>query len=63
MIRRLADEALAELSRRLPALYACTCRPSIPPESLLRTMLLQTLYSIRSERMLVEQMDYNLLFR
>lgn len=62
-IRRMADEALRGLSRRFAGMYARTGRPSVPPERLLRALLLQALYSIRSERMLVEQLDYNLLFR
>jgi len=62
-IRRLANEALAELSPRFAELYASTGRPSIAPEKLLRALLLQLLYSVRSERMLMEQLDYNLLFR
>lgn len=63
VIRMLADEALAGLSGRFSALYAHTGRPSIPPEMLLRATLLQALYSVRSERMLMEQINYNLLFR
>jgi len=59
----MADKALTELSPIFRELYAKTGRPSIPPEQLLRSLLLQILYSIRSERMLVEQLDYNLLFR
>jgi transposase len=47
----------------LAALYAHTGRPSIPPERLLRALLLQILYTVRSERLLMEQLDYNLLFR
>ena len=62
-IRRMTDEALRGLSKKLDELYAGTGRPSIPPEQLLRALLLQGLYSIRSERLLMEQMDYNLLFR
>ncbi len=62
-IRRMTDAALAELSPRFERLYAATGRPSIPPEQLLRALLLQSLYSVRSERMLVEQLEYNLLFR
>ena len=59
----MVNEALAELSPRLESLYSRVGRPSIPPEKLLRALLLQVLYSIRSERMLIEQLDYNLLFR
>jgi len=62
-VRRLVDEALAELSPQFTALYAPMGRPSIPPEQLLRALLLQILYSIRSERQLIEQLDFNLLFR
>jgi transposase len=59
----MVDEALEEISPRFAAIYADVGRPSIPPERLLRALLLQILYSIRSERLLMEQMDYNLLFR
>ena len=62
-IRELVDRALVTLSRRFDALYAERGRPSIPPEQLLRALLLQVLYTIRSERQLMEQLDYNLLFR
>jgi transposase len=62
-IRALADEALGLLNERFEALYAATGRPSIPPEMLLRASLLQAFFSVRSERMLMEQIDYNLLFR
>ena len=62
-IRRMADEALAGLSRRFTGMYAWGGRPSIPPEKLLRALLLQVLYTVRSERQLMEQLDYNLLFR
>lgn len=62
-IRKMADKALKELSPVFRELYATVGRPSIPPEKLLRSLLLQVFYSIRSERMLVEQLDYNLLFR
>ncbi len=63
LVRRLTDEALTALSPRFTALYAKTGRPSIAPEKLLRALLLQILYSVRSERQLMEQLDYNLLFR
>src|SRR5713226_2052721 len=63
VIRRLADEALREMSREFDQLYAAVGRPSIPPERLLRAQLLQVFYSIRSERLLMEQLDYNILFR
>jgi len=62
-LRAMADEALRDLQRRFRKLYAKTGRPSIAPEKLLRALLLQVLYSVRSERMLMEQLDYNLLFR
>ena len=62
-IRKLADTALRELSPLFERLYAKTGRPSIAPERLLRALLLQLLYSIRSERLLMEQLDYNILFR
>lgn len=60
---RMVDEGLATLSTRFDRLYADTGRPSIAPEKLLRALLLQLLYSIRSERLLMEQLQYNLLFR
>lgn len=62
-IRRITDRALERLSPRLGTLYINFGRPSIPPEKLLRALLLQALYTIRSERQLMEQLDYNLLFR
>lgn len=62
-LRKSVDTALAALSPKLATLYATTGRPSIAPEKLLRALLLQVLYSIRSERLLMEQLDYNLLFR
>ena len=62
-IRVMVDHVLAELSPRFAALYARTGRPSIAPEKLLRALLLQVLYTVRSERLLMEQLDYNLLFR
>jgi len=62
-IREMVDEALAALSGRFEKLYAKSGRPSIPPEHLLRALLLQVLYTIRSERMLMEQLNYNMLFR
>jgi len=62
-IRTLVDEVLRDLSPRFARLYATTGRPSIPPEKLLRALLLQTLYSIRSERQLMEQLDFNILYR
>ncbi|MGB5325162.1 MAG: IS5 family transposase [Pseudomonadales bacterium] len=64
LMRRMVDEALEGLSPRFEAIYAKRLgRPSIPPERLLRALLLQVLYSIRSERQLMEQLDYNLLYR
>jgi transposase len=62
-IRAMTDAALGELSPRFDAIYASEGRPSIPPEKLLRALLLQVLYTVRSERQLMEQLDYNLLFR
>src|SRR5713101_7658761 len=62
-LRAMTDEALQQLRPRFNSLYAKTGRPSIAPEKLLRALLLQALYSVRSERMLMEQLDYNLLFR
>src|ERR1700685_3661771 len=62
-LRNMTDEALRELQPRFRRLYAKTGRPSIAPEKLLRALLLQALYSVRSERLLMEQLDYNLLFR
>lgn len=62
-MRRLVDPILAELSPRFDALYAEAGRRSIPPEQLLRALLLQILFTIRSERQLMEQLDYNLLYR
>lgn len=62
-IRQLVDAILAEMSREFDKLYADVGRPSIPPERLLRAQLLQIFYAIRSERLLMEQLDYNILFR
>jgi transposase len=62
-LRGMCDEALRELWPLFERLYSHTGRPSIAPEMLLRSLLLQVLYSIRSERLLMEQLDYNLLFR
>src|SRR5215831_9187304 len=62
-IREMVDRALRELSPEFARLYPKTGRPSIPPEKLLRALLLQLLDSVRSERQLMEQLDYNLLFR
>ena len=62
-IKKLADEALAKLSPIFDAMYASVGRPSIPPERLLKSMLLMALFTVRSERQFCEQLDYNLLFR
>ena len=62
-IRPLVDQVLKEMSPQFGKLYSDVGRPSIAPERLLRALLLQVFYSIRSERLLVEQLDYNLLFR
>ena len=62
-IRRMTDEALRRLSGRFAEIYSSLGRRSIAPEKLLRALLLQLLYSVRSERMLMEQLNYNLLFR
>jgi transposase len=62
-VRKLADQVLKEMSKDFDGLYAATGRPSIPPERLFRALLLQVFYSVRSERMLMEQLDYNLLYR
>src|SRR6516225_7329767 len=62
-IREIVDEALRKLSPAFSRLYARDGRPSIPPERLLRALLLQAFYTVRSERQLMEQLDYNLLFR
>ena len=62
-IRAIVNEALASLEQEFALLYARIGRPSIPPEKLLRAMLLQAFYSIRSERQLMERLEYDLLFR
>jgi transposase len=62
-IRRMTDEVLATLSPRFTKMYSEMGRPSIPPEQLLRALLLQSLYTIRSERLLMEEIDYSVLFR
>jgi transposase len=62
-IKALVDKVLKQLSPRFDAMYARRGRPSVPPEQLLRALLLQIFYSVRSERLLMEQLDYNLLFR
>src|SRR5438309_2750135 len=63
VIRRMVDEIFRDMGTEFDGLYAKTGRPSIPPERLLRALLLQIFYSVRSERMLMEQLNYNLLFR
>lgn len=62
-IRRIVDEALTELEPTFEQMYSSRGRPSIPPEQLLRALLLQIFFSVRSERLLVERIDYDLLFR
>src|SRR5712691_2309149 len=62
-IRSMTDQVLRELSPQFAKLYAPVGRPSVPPEKLLRALLLQALYTVRSERLLMEQLQYNLLFR
>jgi transposase len=62
-IRTMVDEILKQLSPQFDKMYAKVGRPSIPPEQLLRAQLLQMFYSVRSERLLMEEMDYNILFR
>src|SRR5438128_3405573 len=62
-IRQMTERVAATLSRKFTKMYSAIGRPSIAPEKLLRALLLQVLYTIRSERMLMEQLDYNLLFR
>jgi len=62
-IRPMVDAVLQDLSPAFARLYARTGRPSIPPERLLRALLVQVLYTVRSERLLMEQLDYNILFR
>ncbi len=62
-IRAMMDSALSGMDSMFRAVYSDVGRPSIPPEKLLRALLLQVLYTIRSERLLMEQLDYNLLFR
>jgi len=63
LLRKLVDEALVKLSSKFDRLYSKTGRPSIPPEQLLRALLIQIFFSVRSERQLVEQLDYNMMFR
>ena len=63
IIRSIVDRVLEDLSGDFSRMYAATGRPSVPPEQMLRALLIQVLYSVRSERQLMEQLDYNLLFR
>ena len=62
-LRKMVDEVLKGMNEEFEQMYSNTGRPSIPPEQLLRALLIQALYSVRSERMLMEQLDYNMLFR
>src|SRR5918993_4564924 len=62
-IRLLTDQVMRDLSPRFDRMYSDMGRPSIPPEQLLRALLLQGLYTIRSERLLIEEIDYSILFR
>src|SRR5881227_4272347 len=62
-IRRMTDEIFAALSPRFTKMYSDIGRPSIPPEQLLRALVLQSLYTVRSERLLMEEIDYSVLFR
>src|SRR5450432_935625 len=62
-IQKMTDRVLKDLTRKFAAMYSVTGRPSIAPEKLLRALLLQVLYTVRSERLLMEQLEYNLLFR
>jgi len=62
-IRATADRALGSMTKRFDAMYSKTGRPSIPPEKLLRALLIQMLYSVRSERLLMEEIDYSVLYR
>ncbi len=62
-VRAMVDKALTELNPQFEAMYSHTGRPSVPPEQLLKALLLQALYSIRSNRLLVEQVSYSILFR
>ena len=62
-IRTLTDDALRSMSPQFERLYSAMGRPSIPPQQLLRALLVQVLYTVRSERLLMEELEYNLLFR
>ena len=61
-IRMMVDETVKAMDKRFDEIYGADGRKSIPPERLLRALLIQMLYSVRSERMLMEQLEYNLLF-
>ena len=63
LVRTLVDKVLTALNDDFEAMYSRIGRPSIPPERLMRALIIQVLYSVRSERLLMEQLDYNLLFR
>src|SRR5664279_97112 len=62
-IREMVNVVLRKISREFDKIYSLGGRPSIPPERLLRALLLQVLYTVRSERMMMEQLDYNVLYR
>jgi len=62
-IREMVNIVLLKISREFDKIYSVGGRPSIPPERLLRALLLQVLYTVRSERMMIEQLDYNVLYR
>jgi transposase len=62
-IRRMTDDVFAKLSPRFTQMYSAMGRPSIPPEQLLRALLIQSLYTVRSERLLMEEIDYSVLYR
>src|SRR5260370_32673822 len=62
-VRAMVDKVVKDLSPEFDKMYSKVGRPSIPPEQLLRALLLQMLYSVRSERLLMEEIDYNILFR
>src|SRR5277367_4184089 len=63
MLKQLADDALGQMSPLFDAMYSAIGRPSTPPERLLKSTLLMALYTVRSERLFCEQLDYNILFR
>ena len=63
LIREIANDVLVDLSEDFCLIYSSTGRPSVPPEKLMRALLLQAFYSIRSERQLMEQLDFNLHYR